>query len=273
MIDVFVELIEHMTFAITRHPAVAELQVGARTPTRVERVERPPNAQFAHAAIAVVLVGHSTPPPRAEQLWVVVEEPEGRTINVGLPAERQEFAATHEVLVLDLEPRTVLTALAAEREARVQAPDVAHAHGHVDGLIDLVIAVRGDMRVKQVTPAAQQSLRLLDFLFRIRFGLGEEQLRSHGVFVRVDVQLVGEPVRCRVLGRVRGIEDVLDLYVHPTDSRPQCLERFGGGTVSGAVVVPPPQLAGASLFSDARAVPAPRLPAMQTASAQATKPP
>src|SRR6185436_7975985 len=162
VIDVFVELIEHMTFAITRHRAVTKLQVGARTPTRVERVERSPNAQSAHAAIAGVLVGHSTPPPRAEQLWVVVEEPEGRTINVGLPAERQEFAATHEVLVFDLQSRTVLTTLAAEREARGQAPDVAHAHGHVDRLIDFVIAIRRDMRVEQVTPAAQQPLRLLD---------------------------------------------------------------------------------------------------------------
>ncbi len=152
--------------------AVASQQ--AEAVARFERIERPPDAQPPHMAVAGVRPVQIVLPARAVDGRIAPLDHLRVAVDVAFHAEYQRLAAAEEVLVREAEGAVVLAAAAAEARAHLQRPDIVRDDLDVD---QAVVDPRGaHARFAQEPQAAQVALGLLQHAGGIRIAAGEQQV-------------------------------------------------------------------------------------------------
>ena len=127
-------------------------------------------------------------------------------IDAGDAGDLQVRASAEEVELFELHADRVLAALAAERQARIQRPDIARRHRDIDAPV--LEGDRLDRRIVEIAGGSQDARRLIDQALRVGIAALEQQLLTNHLRLRANVQLVREPVQPLVLFGVLQIEDV-----------------------------------------------------------------
>ena len=154
--------------------------------------------KLAEAAVAVVRVGGRQVPPRRAELAIAIVDELRIAIDVRttkpmpscVPVPRKFSSSSSK-------PRGVLAALASERNAGIERPDVLRRHFDVDDAV--VKRHRPDLRIAQVARVAQDARRFFEQAGPVEVAALEEQLIFDGRLARGDVQPIARAATARCL--------------------------------------------------------------------------